>query len=194
MKTKLLSWVALALVLAEVGLFLLSWLLSAMMTEGVRSLLSNEGIRWFVGSFCEVMQSPQLIWLLLLSMSGGSLEASGLLRHRPQTYRERVALRLVLFLLILYIGVWGLLVLAPHAVLLSADGALWPSAFSHGLIPAVAFGGVLLSVAYGAMAGNFRSLPDVFASLARGISWSAPLLVLYVMFAQFYASLRFVFM
>lgn len=193
MKMKLLGWLALALVLGEVVLFLLSWLLSALMTEGVRSLLSSEGIRWFVGSFCQAMLSPQLIWLLLLSMSGGSVAASGLLRHRPHTYRERVAIRLVLFLLIIYIGVWSLLVLAPHAVLLSADGALWPSAFSHGLIPAVAFGGVLLSVVYGAMAGTFRSLPDVFASLARGISWSAPLLVLYVLFAQFYASLRFVF-
>ena len=62
---RLLSWVALLLVVAELLLVLLSWLLSAMMTEGVRSMLSSEGIRWFFGSFSEVVQTPLLVWLLL---------------------------------------------------------------------------------------------------------------------------------
>lgn len=191
--SKLLSRLALALFLAELLLFLLSWLLSAMMTEGVRSLLSSEGIRWFVGRFADVLQTPQLVWLLLLSMAGGSVAASGLLRHRPQTYRERVAIRLTLLFLIIYIGVLSLLVFMPHAVLLSADGELWPSAFSRGLVPAIAFGGVLLSLVYGTMAGAFRSLSDAFASLSQGVSWCAPMLVLYVLIVQFYASLCFVF-
>ena len=63
---KLLGRVCLVLVLAEVMLVILSWLLSATMMEGVRSLLSSEGIRWFVGSYSAMMASPLLVWLLLL--------------------------------------------------------------------------------------------------------------------------------
>ena len=38
----------LALFVAELLLVIVSWLLSATRLEGVRSLISSEGIRWFV--------------------------------------------------------------------------------------------------------------------------------------------------
>jgi aminobenzoyl-glutamate transport protein len=50
-----------SMVLAELLLVLLSWLLSAMMVGGVRSLLSSEGIRWFFGQFASVLASAQLV-------------------------------------------------------------------------------------------------------------------------------------
>jgi len=193
MKNKWVSWAALLLVLAELFLILLSWLLSAMMTEGVRSLLSSEGMRWFVGRFVDEMQTPQLVWLLLLAMGWGTLRGCGLLSHRPSTYRERVAVRMAIVLLIIYIGVLCLLVLIPHAVLLSADGSFWPSAFSRGLVPACVFGLVLVSVTYGSLSGGFRGLYDIVDSFSQGISQWAPIIVLYVLVVQFYASLRFVF-
>ena len=40
----------LGLVVAEVALVLISWVLSAIQTEGVQSLLSSEGIRWLFSS------------------------------------------------------------------------------------------------------------------------------------------------
>ena len=53
------------LLISETLLFILSWLLSATRMEGVRSLLSSEGIRWFFGSWQTIVASPQLVWLLL---------------------------------------------------------------------------------------------------------------------------------
>ena len=47
---RLVPYMALVLVLAELVLILVSWLLSAALpNSGVRSMLSGEGIRWFKG-------------------------------------------------------------------------------------------------------------------------------------------------
>ena len=46
------AWVALLLGVGQVVLILTSWLLTAAMPENFpRSLLSDEGIRWFFGRF-----------------------------------------------------------------------------------------------------------------------------------------------
>ena len=76
---RLVTYTAVGLLLAEVLLILVSWLLSATMTEGVRSLLSTEGIRWFFGQFTSMQASPWLVWLLLLSVAWGSVSGSGLI-------------------------------------------------------------------------------------------------------------------
>jgi len=193
------SFAAIALVIAEVLLVLTSWLLSATMTEDVRSLLSSEGVRWFFGSFTTMLAKPWLVWLLLLSMAGGCLWQSGLLsifsRHSvPITYRERVALRLVITLTVLYISVIILLTAIPHAMLLSATGRLFPSAFSRALLPIITFGIIIISSVYGIVSGRFASLADAVASLSFGIAKMAPLFLLYFLAVQFYESLRFVFL
>ena len=186
MKTKsddLLGGAALTLLVAHAVLIILSWLLSAMGQEDVRSLLSSEGIRWFV--------------LLLLLSAAGCVRQSGVAslwgQHRSLTYRERIALRVALFFLVGYVVIVGLLTLVPHAILLSATGQLFPSAFSRSLLPIVAFGVCLFSVAYGVMAGRLRSLGDVLHSLSFGIARGASLVILYFLLIQFYESLRFVF-
>lgn len=194
MKNSLRRWlgdVALMLIVAELVLVLLSWLLSAMMTEGVRPLLSSEGIRWFFSHFTDWMASPVLVWMLLLSMAYGSLVKSGV--QSPHTYRERFALRFALILLLIYTVLVLVLTLSPHAVLLSATGRLFPSPFSHAMIPIIAFGVLLLSVTYGLASGHFRSASDVLVSLSYGVAKSAPLYVLYVLLLQFYKSLCYVF-
>ena len=74
MKTKsddLLGGAALTLLVAHAVLIILSWLLSAMGQEDVRSLLSSEGIRWFVGEFTLMLASPLLVWLLLALVALG---------------------------------------------------------------------------------------------------------------------------
>lgn len=183
---------SLVLLIAELVLILLSWILSATMTEGVRSLLSGEGMRWFFGRSAQMIASPLLAWLLLLLIAGGCLVRSGLLSRR-QGYRDRIALRLSLAFLLAYVAFLLALTAMPHALLLSATGSLFPSAFSAGLVPAVAFGLVLVSVAYGAVSGRFRSLADVLDSLSFGIRRGAPLFFVYILLIQFYESLRFVF-
>lgn len=181
--------------LAEVVLILLSWFLTATMTDGVRSLLTSEGIRFFFGSFTQMLQKPLLVWLLLLSMAWGSLSASGLLQAftRNTAGRQRMALRLTVLVLGLMVTVVLLLTAMPHAVLLSATGRLWPSPFSRALVPIVAFAVIMLSIVYGLMTRRFPSLTDVCQSMTHGLALAAPLLLLYVLAVQLVESLRFVF-
>ena len=68
----------LVLFLAELVLILLSWILSATGMEGVRSLLSSEGIRWFVGGFTDIVDSTLLVWLIILLIALGAFQKSGL--------------------------------------------------------------------------------------------------------------------
>ena len=106
----------LALAVAEVVLVLVSWLLSATLTEGVTSLLSSEGMRWFFGSFVSMLVSKWLVWLLLLSMAGGCLWQSGLLHISLNGYRERIAFRTTVVLFLLYVLVIVALTAVPHAL------------------------------------------------------------------------------
>ena len=192
---RLFAGIVSALVVAELLLVLVSWLLSATMTENVRSLLSSEGIRWFVGSFVSMLSTPWLVWLVLSAMAGGCLWQSGVFTvfTSARNYRQRVALRVSITLFIIYIAAVLLLTATPHAVLLSATGCLLPSPFSRAIVPVVAFGVSLLSVAYGWTSGRFTSVTDVVGSLSFGIGRAAPLFILYVFVVQFFESLRFVF-
>ena len=89
--------VGLILLLSEVLLFILSWLLSATRMEGVRSLISSEGIRWFFGSWQTLFASPLLVWLLLCLIAWGSLRKSGLIRGQPPQVRPDQILHLFTF-------------------------------------------------------------------------------------------------
>lgn len=189
---RLLVGLTIGLVLAQLLLVLLSWLLSAMMVDGVRSLLSSEGIRWFFGNFASVLASPLLVWLLLLAMAGGVFWRSGLL-SKPRTYSEKTALRMAVFTLLLYLMVVAALTVVPHAVLLSATGRLLSSPFSRAAVPIVAFGLLLVSVVYGRMSGRFTSATDIFDAMSAGIARCAPLFIVYVVLMQLYASVLFVF-
>ena len=200
-----LGQVAIFLLMAELLLFILSWLLSATRMEGVRSLLSSEGIRWFFGSFTEIVASPLLVWLLLGLCAWGCIQRSGLLspltshlspltsHPSPLTYREKVALRVSLVFLVIYVVMIALLTLMPHAILLSATGSLFPSAFSRSLVPIIAFGLCLVSITFGLVSGRLRDIGDTFEALSSGIAQGAPLIILYLFLIQFYESLRFVF-
>ncbi len=194
---RLLAYLVLALALAEVVLVLASWLLSATMAGNVRSLLSSEGVRWFFGGFTTMLASPWLVWLVLLAIAGGCLWQSGIVSIRlPLSslhYRQRVALRTALILMLIYIAAILALTLVPHAVLLSATGRLFPSPFSRAFVPIVSFGVLLVSVAYGWASGSFRSIASIVSAMSSGIAAAAPLFILYVVFVQFYESLRFVF-
>lgn len=192
MRSKLIAYVIAALIVAELLLVLISWFLSSLMVDGVRSLLSSEGIRWFFGQFTDMILSPVLGWLLLLAVSTGVFRQSGLLT-RPSTYRERMNRMLTLLVLLLYCGVILLLTSIPHAILLSPTGALFPSPFSRALVPIIALGILVVSLVYGISVRVFTSVVDVCQAMSQGISWWSPVLLLYVFFMQLYESVCFVF-
>lgn len=192
-----LGWLCLVTVIAETLLVILSWLLSAMRVEGVRSLLSSEGIRWFFSSFNDLIASPVLAWLLVLMCALGCLQKSRVTTifggKKSINFRDRLALYVALAFLLIYVVIILLLTLMPHAILLSATGHLFPSAFSRSLVPITAFGICIFSVAFGLMAGVMRNLSDILQALSFGIAKGAPLLVFYLFAVQLVGCLRFVF-
>lgn len=192
-----LGWLCLTVVIAETLLVILSWLLSAMRVEGVRSLLSSEGIRWFFSSFNDLIASPVLVGLLLILCALGCLQKSRVTVVFRETktinFRDRLAFYVALAFLLIYVVIFMLLTLMPHAILLSATGHLFPSAFSRSLVPIIAFGICLFSVAFGLMAGVMRNLTDILQALSFGIAKGAPLIVFYLFAVQLVGCLRFVF-
>ena len=179
-------------------LVIVSWLLQAMRLEGVRSMLSSEGIRWFIGGFSDIVASRLLAWLLLLLIALGSLQQSGVVAFfttkGERSFRDRLALRVALGFLAIYAVVICMLTLTPHAILLSVKGSLFPSSFSRSIVPIVCFALTLFSVVYATMSGNKKTGEDILGILSYGIRQGAPLIIIYILAIQFYASLRFVFM
>ena len=192
-KTSRLGMLMLLLLVAEAVLILLSWILSAMRVEGVRSLLSGEGVRWFFGHFTTMVGSPWLACLVLLLVAFGCLQKSGLFTRPHTSYRDRLALRVTVVFLIIYVGVVLLLTAIPHAVLLSSTGNLFPSPFSHSIVPILSFGVILISVSFGMVSGRFETLSDVLDALSFGCRKGAPLFIFYILAIQLYESLKFVF-
>ena len=110
MRNKYLPHIAFLLFAAQLLLMLVSWLLAAANpASGVRSLLSSEGLRWFLGHFSDVLGTPVLLCLLLLLMAYGSLKNCGILQFKS-SYRQSRALIITLLLFVVYVGVIVLLV------------------------------------------------------------------------------------
>ena len=190
---KFLPYIALTLFVAQLLLMLVSWIWSAAVpASGVRSLISSEGIRWFLGHFAEMLATPLLIWILLLAAAYGCVVSSGLLRGQ-RSYRAQRARVVTILFAVIYVGVVLLMTVVPHAVLLSADGSLWPSPFSSSLVPLVSFGIMTAALIYGTVSGSFLTLGHVIQALIKGLQSAAPLLLLYILLTQLYFSLSFVF-
>lgn len=196
--TKTLALIALFLGIAQIALVLLSWGFSAAIPDApIRSLLSSEGIRWFFGNFTQNLATPVLVWLLLGSIAYGALLESGLataFAHLGKlTYREQFALRVVYVVIAVFIVVLLLLTIVPHAILLSVTGSLFPSSFSDSIVSIVCFAISFISVIYGVMSGRMRSLVEIFNALSIGITYTLPLWILYILAAELYFSILFVF-
>ncbi|MBO4607880.1 MAG: AbgT family transporter [Prevotella sp.] len=196
--TTFLAYLTVGLLAAQAVLFLASWLVTAMMPDmAVHSLLSSEGIRWFFGSFVGNVASPVLVWLLILAMAISVLVDTRLLhdvrRLAVLPYRPRFALQFVAFELFLFVVVVIMMALVPHAPLLSVTGQLFPSSFSRSIIPMTAFWIILMSVTYGLLSGKMKTGVDVFQSITRGLSRVAPLILVYIVAAELFCSLIYVF-
>lgn len=191
------SRLCMVLLVAEGVLVIVSWLLSALRLEGVRSMLSSEGIRWFVGGFSDIVASPLLAWLLLMLIACGSIQQSGvipLLGSKGKiSFRDRLALRVASVFVLLYAIVICMLTIMPHAILLSVKGSLFPSAFSRSILPIICFGVTLFSIVFAMMSGHKKTGEDIIDIISYGIRQGASLVIIYIFAIQFYASLRFVF-
>ena len=177
---------------AQILLMLTSWLLTAAMPDVfVRSLLSAEGIRWFLGQFQSNMASPLLVWLVLCSIAHGAYRRSGISRYNHHEYRQRFAMGVACFGFVLLLLIMLALTLLPHAILLNVMGGLFPSSFTQCIIPYCAFVCTVVCCSFGVMSGKMKGVVGIFEALTSGIAWGAPTFVLYILAAQLYYSLSF---
>lgn len=194
-----LALLAFILILAELLLILASWLLSAMPSVPVRSLLSSEGVRWLMGHIAECLATPLLAWILLLGMGYECLRHSGLLAsfsvpRASLPHRTRIAQWSLLAFLMAYVAVILLLTAVPHAILLSATGQLFPSPFSASIVPVVAFGLTMGSIIFGVMSGRFSTLSHIYEALVAGLRVAAPVILFYLLLIQLYFTAAFAFL
>lgn len=196
----IMAYISLGLCLLLVVVVVGSWMVSVAMPGcGFRSMLSQEGIRWFIGHFADIQRSKTLVWLLLAAISSGAWRGSRLsgtlrrvFRHESVSYHERLGLRTSAVVLAIFIGLVGYLVLAPHAVLRGATGGLVPSPFFTGIIPIVCFTVLAVSSIYGLVSRTYKTIPHLFRALCHGIAQFAPVIVLYILATQLIHSIAFV--
>lgn len=187
-----LPYIALTLAVGELLLVMGSWILSAALPmSGIRSMLSGEGIRFFLGHFADLLATPQLVWLLLLAMAYGVVLRSGVISG-ARSFRSSRARLIALLFAAAYLAVVLLMTLVPHAVLLSASGTLWPSPFSASLVPLTAFGLAMVAAVYGIVAGTITSLADIYESFVDGLRRAAALLPICILLVLICESLYFI--
>lgn len=187
-----LPYIALTLAVGELLLVMGSWILSAALPmSGIRSMLSGEGIRFFLGHFADLLATPLLVWLLLLAMAYGVVLRSGVISG-ARSFRSSRARLIALLFAAAYLAVVLLMALVPHAVLLSASGTLWPSPFSASLVPLTAFGLAMVAAVYGIVAGTITSLTDIYESFVDGLRRAAALLPICILLVLICESLYFI--
>lgn len=172
---KIISWMALSVLILQIMLFILSWIVTATNPDlKVRSLLSGEGVRWFIGAYVDNQSNFVLVWLLLLSISFGAVRQSGLLSAvrniRRLGFRERLAIRFVSIELVLFIIVLFLLTCVPHAVLLNVAGNIYPGSLSMGFVALLSFVLCTFAITYYNVVANRISLSGIFGLLTAGVS------------------------
>lgn len=197
MKHKIFAISIFIFIVLQILVILGSWFVTVVFpTLPVRSILSSEGIRWFLGQYTSNLASPLLVWLVLAGMTYGALRSSGLSRaimyFSNISYRQRFALKVVVAELVFFAIVLFLMTFLPQAILLSVTGELFPSSFSRSLIPIVCFLLTLFSITYGLINTSFTSLTDIYNSLTSGITAISAWLVIYVFVIQLYYSILFV--
>lgn len=169
----------------------------------VNNLLSSEGLRWsFLNVMSNVLKEP-LVYLVSFLMAFGAYKRSGLqtalwrlftgLRGVPLSFRQKRALWFVLLLTVLFVSLMLLLVFSPQGILVSVTGRIFPSPFSRGMVPACMVAVVLISVTYGVVGNTLRTFHEVMQSVYCGLGEYAGWVLVYMLGAQFYACLMYIF-
>ena len=191
---------AAVLLALETALIVITWIVTAAFPDlPLRSVLSNEGIRWFFGTLVSNQANGILVWLILVSFAVGALRGSGLLgalhslfSSTHMSLQYQFALRLVFAELLLFIVCIALLIGLPHAVLLSVTGHLFPSSFSRSIIPVISLFAVLVSLTFGAASGKTPSLYSSYAAMLGGTKTLAHILPVYFILVEIYHTVAFV--
>ena len=191
------TFITCSLLLFQIMVVILSWMIKTIYPEfNGRSLLSGEGVRWFLGNFTNNVASNILVWIILIGLSWGSIRASNILqvfkRSHTLSYRERLGFRVVLIEIMIWFTVIALLSFIPHAAMLSITGQLFPSSFSKSIVPLIAFIALFSSITYGLIIGRLRKGNLIIEALSNGIKQIAPYIIIYIILVQLIYSIKFV--
>jgi len=192
--TRLCRWAVVAMAVAQVALFPLSWLVAAVAPDArLHSLLSSEGIRWFFGRFTHNMAHPLLVWLLLAVVAIHALRQSGLMstlrslrRGARLTLPRRSGIRAAALVVLVAVAVMAALTCAPDAPLVGLTGRPFPLGFPAAIVPVLAFTLFAAGAAFAFAAGQTRQL------LQPSTNHLPLILLLYILAMQLYQSLLFV--
>lgn len=191
------AFITCSLLLLQIMVVILSWMIKTIYPEfNGRSLLSGEGVRWFLGNFTNNVASNILVWIILIGLSWGAIRASNILqifkRSHTLSYRERLGFRIVLIEIMIWFIVIVLLSFIPHAAMLSITGQLFPSSFSKSIVPLIAFIALFSSITYGLIIGRLRKGNLIIEALSNGIKQIAPYIIIYIILVQLIYSIKFV--
>lgn len=191
------AFITCSLLLLQIMVVILSWMIKTIYPDfNGRSLLSGEGVRWFLGNFTNNVASNILVWIILIGLSWGAIHASHILqvfkRSHTLSYRERLGFRVVLIEIMIWFIVIVLLSFIPHAAMLSITGQLFPSSFSKSIVPLIAFIALFSSITYGLIIGKLRKGNLIIEALSNGIKQIAPYIIIYIILVQLIYSIKFV--
>lgn len=188
--------------IAEVFIIFLSWMLCTVYPEiQIRSLLSDEGIRWLFGHITENVSGAIIIYIIMIGMACGAIKRSGFIEHlnrlakhkEEMDYRDKMAFIAIGAELAIYILSMALLAFTPHAILLSATGNLYPSSFSVSIIPSLCSIICLMMWTFAFFTKRMTSIYNCISSLVDGIKAFAPIIVAYIFICQLIQTLYFIF-
>ena len=178
--------VGLVLLVLQVLLIFLSWALSALYPHlQLHSLISGEGLRWAFRNLFASHTMTLLPSLVILTVAIGLLAGSRLLQ--PTAPRQFIARLLLLLMLSV-----GICVVALPAML-TPTGRFLPMTLVNGIIPLLSLVVILFSLVGGTIVGNYRSPADIVHVALRSLAKAAPLMLLYMLLAQLWAMLQYVF-
>ena len=191
------AFITCSLLLLQIMVVILSWMIKTIYPDfNGRSLLSGEGVRWFLGNFTNNVASNILVWIILIGLSWGAIHASHILqvfkRSHTLSYRERLGFRVVLIEIMIWFIVIVLLSFIPHAAMLSITGQLFPSSFSKSIVPLITFIALFSSITYGLIIGKLRKGNLIIEALSNGIKQIAPYIIIYIILVQLIYSIKFV--
>ena len=192
------AYTCLVLFVLQIAVVMGSWVASVLYPElAIRSMFVGESVRWFWSTLADNMSSTILVWLLLsgamteLFVGGGLSKA--IVSYKQTTDYERMALMVVAWELVAMFIVLFLLAFVPHAVLLSALGTITPNSYLESFVIMLILGVCIMSLTYGMVTGRYASFVDAYGAAASGVATTAPLVIVYLLAAELYCSVVWVF-
>ena len=175
-----------AYTLLLVLVWLLSWIadMAGMFSGGVfaiNSLVSGEGLRWAMREAMHSLNNISWGTIMLAVVMLAFLQGAGVLRVLYRlfsadslTKNEKRALLVSLLAFLLYVAMVCLAAVPPLGLLLGVSGRFVGSPLMYGM-PLLSFVGVMVvSLVYGFMYGNYRSVLDVVNSMGETFAFFIP--------------------